>query len=178
MIWGHSPKTQRVEVTHPRSRGHHWQPGWDSRCLDLQPIACVHGTPHPSCLGYFGLPPVPAVCWHHCQEAGKTVWLKVTSVVLLALSSPFARAHEGLQSQISWVCPSCALLGACGGKVDSLCCTWHQTPFPLLGEGEHFGKVDEVHILIIPWGGSSTPAPNSGFKFGAIELLSTPLILT
>lgn len=52
LLIDHSP-TQRVEVTHPRSQGHHEQPGWGSRCLDFQPRACVHGTPSPQLSGLF-----------------------------------------------------------------------------------------------------------------------------
>lgn len=54
--------------------------------LTSSPAPVSVAPPRLSCLGYFGLLPVPAVCWHHCPGAGKAVWLKVASVVLIVPS--------------------------------------------------------------------------------------------
>lgn len=96
VIWGYPPMAQE-KSTCLGLRGHSWLsqdrvPG----VLTPSPVLGPMAPCRPSCLGYFGLPLVPAVCWHHCPRA---VWLEVASMVVLA--SP-GEGRLGLQSHVSW----------------------------------------------------------------------------
>lgn len=77
----------RVYVIHPRSQGHRQQPGQGSRCLDLEPSACVHGTPWSQLSGLFWAPSHASCLLASMPGAGEAVWLKVTLVVSWLLGS-------------------------------------------------------------------------------------------
>lgn len=90
IIWGHPPSESLSDS--PKVMRSPQQPGQGSRCLDFQPIACVCGTPEPQLSGLFWAPSHASCLLASLLGAGKTVWLKVTLVVLLAPSGCHALA--------------------------------------------------------------------------------------
>lgn len=127
--------TLRVYVIRPRSQGHRQQPGQGSRCLDLEPSACVRGTPWPQLSGLFWAPSLASCLPATLPGAGEAVCLKVTVVVSwLRAAMPWS-----LPSQMSWVW---SIVFAAGHGCTSLPLA-PVFPYPGLGDGARlFVKVD------------------------------------